>query len=690
MRLVLGALASVGILWGLTAGNAAECPGNPTAIGTSRVIAVDPTEHSRLGTMQYAETLPLAEKEVVLTFDDGPLPPYSTRILDILASECVKATYFIVGSMARAYPSVVRRIYAEGHTLGTHSQNHPMIFDKMPIEEVQREVEQGIASTAAALGNPKAVAPFFRIPGLARATSVETYLRSRGLMTWSADFDADDWRRIQASDLIDRALRRIEVMGRGILLLHDIQPVTTLALPSLLKELKTRGYRIVHVVAADIEQPKTVTAPQDWIAARSRPVLLVGAKPPVPGPQPMAVSAEPSSAYWNHDGSLMLLFSDGAKQKIFYETPRIGLVDTGIAPGTLLFEGQRNGPTIVGTAYQFYRRCKSEGYRVSGNTSKDLRQITLKGKAPLLDASCNITGSRDDVLIFTATQSAPGEPPKDTPVAGASVANATAQSPSGTSATNNLVVAGAVVPSASLETSRAPDIPVVEGSNAKSGDAGTPSNAVTSAPAVAPSEAAKDKQAATNPGQQVSAVPPSEPIKETQVAAPAQNTSNAEKSSATASSAAPPVEPVKDKQTNASASTDGAPPKSEAPTTANIQAQQNATTPPNEPPKDTKVAAIPGAVSSAAKTDIAKTDDASKSKNSAATGEVPNDLRATIKSDVSVAETDKTGTVIENKIATTNPPERMMEIVLKNGRVLRIGRDMDPEALLRIISLLER
>jgi peptidoglycan/xylan/chitin deacetylase (PgdA/CDA1 family) len=297
MRWVLVAFASVGILCGLTAGNATECPGNPNAIGTSRVIAVDPTEHARLGTMQYAVTLPLADKEVVLTFDDGPLPPYSTRILDILASECVKATYFIVGRMARAYPGIVRRIYAEGHTLGTHSQNHPMIFDQMPIESVQNEIEQGIASTAAALGNPRAVAPFFRIPGLARATSVEIYLHARGLMTWSADFPADDWKHIQASEVVDRALRRIEFYGKGILLLHDIQPATALALPSLLKELKARGYRIVHVVPASIERPKTVTAPQDWIVARSRPVWprVVSTYSPVPGPRPMAVSNEPAS-----------------------------------------------------------------------------------------------------------------------------------------------------------------------------------------------------------------------------------------------------------------------------------------------------------------------------------------------------------------------------------------------------------
>src|SRR5215470_10998520 len=86
------------------AAQAADCPGNPDALGTSRIISIDPKEHGRLGSMQYSETLPLRDKEIVITFDDGPLPPYSTRILDILASECVKATYFLVGNMARAYP----------------------------------------------------------------------------------------------------------------------------------------------------------------------------------------------------------------------------------------------------------------------------------------------------------------------------------------------------------------------------------------------------------------------------------------------------------------------------------------------------------------------------------------------------------------------------------------------------------
>src|SRR5215470_1011493 len=96
------------------AAHAAECPGNPDAIGTSRTIYVDPAEHARIGTMQYHETLPLNDHEVVLTFDDGPLPPKTTRILDILASECAKATFFSVGRMAQEYPTLLRRAYAEG------------------------------------------------------------------------------------------------------------------------------------------------------------------------------------------------------------------------------------------------------------------------------------------------------------------------------------------------------------------------------------------------------------------------------------------------------------------------------------------------------------------------------------------------------------------------------------------------
>lgn len=251
-----------------TAGPAAtvDCPGNPNALGTSRTLVIDPSEHVRLGMMQYRETLPLGPKEVVITFDDGPIPPYSNRVLDILASECVKVTYFLVGKMAHAYPSIVRRMQAEGHTIGTHSNSHPLTFHKMPIAQAEAEIEGGIANAAAALGDRAAVAPFFRIPGLLRRDEVERLLVSRGLMTWSADFPADDWKHIPASEVMARALQRIEARGRGMLLLHDIQPATVLALPGLLKELKARGYKIVHVVPASATTAKTATLPEQWLS----------------------------------------------------------------------------------------------------------------------------------------------------------------------------------------------------------------------------------------------------------------------------------------------------------------------------------------------------------------------------------------------------------------------------------------
>jgi peptidoglycan/xylan/chitin deacetylase (PgdA/CDA1 family) len=252
------------LLCAAAAAQAAECPGNPDALGTSRTIVVDPVDHPRLGTMQYRESLPLEDHEIVLTFDDGPLPPRSTRVLEILEHECVKATYFMVGRMARAYPDMVRRIHEAGHTIGTHSESHPLSFHKMSVERAEQEINQGIASVTSVLGDGSRPAPFFRIPGLLRADGVERYLASQHLMVWSADFLADDWTKISPAQVYARALQRIEADRKGILLLHDIQPRTVEALPNLLRELKRRGYRIVHIVPASPDMPKTATDPRQW------------------------------------------------------------------------------------------------------------------------------------------------------------------------------------------------------------------------------------------------------------------------------------------------------------------------------------------------------------------------------------------------------------------------------------------
>ena len=244
--------------------SAADCPGHPDALGTSRTLVVDPREHPRIGTMQYPETLPLRDHEVVLTFDDGPLPRNSNQVLDILASQCVKATFFEIGRMAKAYPEGVRKLAEAGHSIGSHSEDHPLTMNHMPIERAKQEIDDGIESVKAALGNDAALAPFFRIPGLLRADDVEVYLASQGIQIWSADFLADDWRHISSSRVYDLAIKRLEEKGKGILLLHDIQARTAAALPRILQELKARGYRIVHVVAATPQNPATATEPQEW------------------------------------------------------------------------------------------------------------------------------------------------------------------------------------------------------------------------------------------------------------------------------------------------------------------------------------------------------------------------------------------------------------------------------------------
>ena len=266
---VLSAL--VGVTFGAaTAARAQDCPGHPDAIGTSRVITIDPGDYQHLGTLQYQQTLPLDDHEIVLTLDDGPISPYSNQILDILASQCVKATYFLVGEMAKAYPAVVRRIRDEGHTIGTHSEDHPLRFDRISDEKVQWEIDAGIDNVSAALGDGGGLAPFFRIPGFGRNDVVESELAARSLIVFSTDVVADDWHRhISPSQIIARAMSRLEAKGKGMLLLHDIHPWTVAALPGLFKALKDRGFRIVQVVPSATVAPGPIAGRSQWTVAWS-------------------------------------------------------------------------------------------------------------------------------------------------------------------------------------------------------------------------------------------------------------------------------------------------------------------------------------------------------------------------------------------------------------------------------------
>jgi peptidoglycan/xylan/chitin deacetylase (PgdA/CDA1 family) len=268
---------AVGILcWALLAAvpaHAQSCPGHPDALGTSRTLVVSPAQYQRLGTMQYPQTLPLADHEVVLTFDDGPLPPWSDRTLDILTAQCVKAIFFIIGKMARQYPQVVRREYEAGETIGTHSQDHPLRFDRLAGDPLRAQIDVGIASVSTALDDVNDVAPFFRVPGLRTSPATENALAARGLVVFSSDADADDWfHHIKPAQIVARAMRRLEKNhDRGILLLHDIHPTTVAALPLLLHALKANGFHVVQVVPPAPAGSEMAGGPKAWAHAAASP-----------------------------------------------------------------------------------------------------------------------------------------------------------------------------------------------------------------------------------------------------------------------------------------------------------------------------------------------------------------------------------------------------------------------------------
>jgi peptidoglycan/xylan/chitin deacetylase (PgdA/CDA1 family) len=270
----LCAAGVIGALLGAAPARADSCPGNPDALGTSRTIVVSPQEYQQLGSMQYKDKqLPLNDHEVVLTFDDGPIPPWSDKALEILKSQCVRVAYFLVGEMAHFYPEVVRREYEAGDTIGTHSMTHPLPFQRLTGDKLAHQIDAGIASVSAALGDPNELAPFFRIPGFGRSPVIEKALADRGLVVFSTDVDADDWfRHISPAQIVQRAMSRLDKRGGGILLLHDIHPWTVAALPELLKQLKEHGYHVVQVVPPAPRGPLIAGGPGAWARAAAMPM----------------------------------------------------------------------------------------------------------------------------------------------------------------------------------------------------------------------------------------------------------------------------------------------------------------------------------------------------------------------------------------------------------------------------------
>jgi peptidoglycan-N-acetylglucosamine deacetylase len=245
-------LLSVAIAFAPVTATATSCAGNPDALGTARTIEVDAKSTPRVGRKQFPSTLPLHAKELVLTFDDGPWPGTTPKILDALKSECVRATFFLLGRNVTANPQFARRALAEGHSMGHHSYSHPLL-DRMPIAKAVAEIDRGIAADEIALYGERRTTPttpFFRFPGFASNGPLLSRMSERGLVVFGADVWASDWERMTPEQELHLVLSRIERVGRGIVLFHDTKAQTAQMLPAFLREIKRRGYSVVHVIPA--------------------------------------------------------------------------------------------------------------------------------------------------------------------------------------------------------------------------------------------------------------------------------------------------------------------------------------------------------------------------------------------------------------------------------------------------------
>jgi peptidoglycan-N-acetylglucosamine deacetylase len=233
---------------GLAAAAAAVSSGAAasTRLGVSRTIYVAGEGGPRFGTKQYPQTLPLADGEVVLTFDDGPLPATTWPVLQALAAEDVKATFFLIGKHARANPEMTRRILAAGHTLANHTLSHPWTMRQRTTADGVREIAEGQDAIQQVTGQK--IAPFFRFPGFADTPDLLNELSRRGDSIWGTDLWASDWNKMEPMQQLALLMGRLRKLKKGVILMHDVQVQTAQMMPAFLAALKAGGYRVVHAV----------------------------------------------------------------------------------------------------------------------------------------------------------------------------------------------------------------------------------------------------------------------------------------------------------------------------------------------------------------------------------------------------------------------------------------------------------
>jgi peptidoglycan/xylan/chitin deacetylase (PgdA/CDA1 family) len=222
----------------------AQCT-NADAIGVTRVVEIDTTGGPGFGFEHFKAYDFLRDKEVILTFDDGPWPANTPAVLKALADQCTKAMFFPIGKHAGYYPDIMKQVAAAGHTIGSHTWSHKDL-SRLSDDEAKAEIEKGVAAVSIALGN-QPVGPFFRFPALRHPPETMKYVGTRNLGVFSTDLDSFDFKARKPDQVISNVMKKLDKHGKGIVLMHDFQHATAEAVPELLKQLKAKGFKVVQV-----------------------------------------------------------------------------------------------------------------------------------------------------------------------------------------------------------------------------------------------------------------------------------------------------------------------------------------------------------------------------------------------------------------------------------------------------------
>jgi peptidoglycan/xylan/chitin deacetylase (PgdA/CDA1 family) len=240
--------------------SAAAVCANPNALSIARVVEVDTIGGPGFGFEHFKSHDFLREGEVVLTFDDGPWPRNTQVVLAALAAHCTKAIFFPIGLHATYEPALLKQVAVAGHAIGSHTWCHQDLSKTSgkcrtngKLETVnydpKDEIEMGISAVQWAVGGP--VAPYFRFPGLRQPPELLSYLSQRNIAVFSTDLDSFDFKLRKPEQVRQSVLAKLKKHGKGIILMHDFQHGTALAVGDLLNDLKAGGYQVVFMKSKD-------------------------------------------------------------------------------------------------------------------------------------------------------------------------------------------------------------------------------------------------------------------------------------------------------------------------------------------------------------------------------------------------------------------------------------------------------